>query len=165
MVKDKLKDAILVVLETAVDGSVVLADFMDNPRRFGHEGPRMDYPKSTLAAAIARLRKKGFIEKEINESKVILKLTEAGRDWLFFNKSDDQIEWDGLWRIVIFDVPEKHRRVRNILRRRLKEWGFNQWQKSVWASKKPLTDHLRNLVKQLGVEKWVIVMESNNTGK
>lgn len=165
MIRDKLKDIILVTLETAVDGSVVLADFLSDTRRFGREGPRMEYPKSTLAAAIGRLRKKGYVEKSIDEDKVILRLTEAGREWLFFNKSDDLIKWDGIWRLVIFDIPEKHARVRDILRRRLKEWGFNIWQKSVWASKKPLTDHLRKLVKDLGIEDWVLIIESTNAGR
>lgn len=163
MVREKLKDLILLTLESAVDYAVDLSDYYSNPRRFLWWQPR--YNKSALSTAISRLRKKGLVEKEINEGKVILKLTQAGRDWLFFNKTDDLIEWDGVWRLVIFDIPEKHRRVRNVLRRRLKEWGFNKWQKSVWASKKPLADHLKGLVKQLGVEDWVLVLESSNTGK
>lgn len=164
MVKEKLRDLILITLEAAVDYSVDLADYYSNPKHFSvHWQPR--YSKSALSTAISRLRKKGFVEKTIDEGKVILKLTEAGREWLFFNKSDDLIEWDGIWRLVIFDIPEKHARVRDILRRRLKEWGFNIWQKSVWASKKPLTEHLRKLVKDLKVEDWVLVMESNNVGK
>lgn len=157
-----MRDALLLALEKAADGAVVFADFYNNPRRFGYEGPRYEYPKSTLSTAILRLRKKGLIEKKIDEGEVILRLTQAGRDWLFFNKSDDLIDWDGVWRLVIFDIPEKHRRVRNILRRRLKEWGFKQWQKSLWASKKPLTAHLRSLVKKLGIEEWVLVIESSN---
>lgn len=164
MVKEKLRDALLLALEKAADGAVVFADFYDNPWRFGYEGPRYEYPKSTLSAALARLREKGLVEKTIDDGEVILKLTQAGRDWLFFNKSDEFLEWDGIWRLVIFDIPEKHSRVRNVLRRRLKEWGFRKWQKSVWASKKPLTAHLRDLVKQLGVEEWVLVIESSNTG-
>ena len=165
MIREKLKDVILLALEKAVDGAVEFADFYDNPRRYVWYGPRYEYPKSALSQAIMRLRKKGLVEKIIDEDKVILKLTEAGRKWLFFNKSDDLVEWDGIWRLVVFDIPEKHRRVRNVLRRRLKDWGFNKWQKSVWASKKPLTDHLRNLVGQLGVEEWVLVIESRSKGR
>ncbi|MBI2327574.1 CRISPR-associated endonuclease Cas2 [Candidatus Curtissbacteria bacterium] len=165
MVREKLRDAILLALEKAIDGAVEFADFYDNPRRYVWYGPRWEYPKSTLSAAIARLRKGGLVEKIIDEDRVVLKLTDAGRDWLLRNKLEDQMEhWDGVWRLVIFDIPERHTRVRDTLRRRLKEWGFNKWQKSVWASKKPLTDHLRKLVKELGIENWVLVVESTNTG-
>lgn len=160
-----MKDAILLALEKAVDGAVVFADFYDNPRRFVWYGPRYDYPKSTLSAAIARLRKKGLVEKVVYEDRVILRLTKSGWDWLIKHKIEDQIEWDGIWRLVIFDIPEKHKRVRETLRRRLKGWGFNPWQKSVWASKKPLTNILRSLVEELGVGDWVLIIESSNVGK
>lgn len=163
MVKEKLRDLVLLTLETAVDYAIDLSDYYSNPRRFLWWQPR--YNKSALSTAISRLRQKGLVEKIVDEEKVILKLTEAGREWLFFNKSDDLIDWDGVWRLVIFDIPEKHTRVRDTLRRRLKEWGFNKWQKSVWASKKPLTDHLRKLVKELGIEDWVLVVESTNIGR
>jgi phenylacetic acid degradation operon negative regulatory protein len=77
---------------------------------------------------------------------------------------DVEVNWDGVWRLVIFDIPESHKRVRDTLRRRLKEWGFNPWQKSVWATKKPLTDVLRELVKKLEVEDWVLIIESRDVG-
>lgn len=165
MVKDKLKDAILLALEKAVDGAVVFADFYDNPRRFVWYGPRYEYPKSTFSAAIVRLRKKGLVEKVVDEDQVVLRLTEIGRDWLLKHKRQDQIEWDGIWRLVIFDIPEKHKRIREILRRRLKDWDFTPWQKSVWVSKKPLTDNIRSLAKELGVDDWVLVVESSNVGR
>ena len=94
MIREKLKDVILLALEKAVDGAVEFADFYDNPRRYVWYGPRYEYPKSALSQAIMRLRKKGLVEKIIDEDKVILKLTEAGGKWLFFNKSDDLVEWD-----------------------------------------------------------------------
>ena len=166
MVRNRLRDAILLALEKAVDGYVVFEDFYANPRQFAREGLKWEYPKSNISKAISRLRQKGLVEKVFDEGKVIVRLTEAGREWTFFNKGDDDlVDWDGLWRIVIFDIPEKHSRVRNILRRRLKEWGFVRWQKSVWASKKPLTDHLRDLVKKLEIEEWVLIFESKNIGR
>lgn len=164
MIKKKIRDAILLALEKTVDGFVEFSEFYDNPRRYVWYGPPY-VKKSALSSAIARLREKGFIEKQKNEGKIIFKLTDLGRDWIMKNQSEDQIEWDGVWRLVVFDIPEKHRRVRNILRRRLKEWGFTVWQKSVWATKKPLTDALRKLIKDLKVEDWVLVIESDNTGK
>jgi len=160
----KLRDSILLALEKAVDGFVVFADFYDNPRRFVWYGPR-DLPKSNLSVVLFRLRKQGFIEKTKEEGKIILRLTQAGSDWLLKRLVYDEEKWDGIWRLVVFDIPESHRRVRDALRRRLKEWGFRSWQKSVWACRKPLTGALRDLVKQLRVEDWVLVIESNNVGE
>ena len=38
--------------------------------------------------------------------------------------------WDGHWRIVLFDIPEKRRLGREALRSKLKQLGFYQLQKS-----------------------------------
>ena len=41
---------------------------------------------------------------------------------------------DGVWKLVIFDIPEKHKYVRNVLRAKLKTLHFKKWQNSIWAS-------------------------------
>lgn len=40
-------------------------------------------------------------------------------------------KWDGKWRIVIFDIPEKLRSARDAFRERLLKIGFHEIQKSV----------------------------------
>ena len=39
--------------------------------------------------------------------------------------------WDKKWRMVIFDIPEKHKPAREVLRETLKRLGFYEYQKSV----------------------------------
>jgi DNA-binding transcriptional regulator PaaX len=41
--------------------------------------------------------------------------------------------WDGKWRIVLFDVPETKRPIRDYLRGVLKRLGFKEFQRSMWA--------------------------------
>ena len=43
-------------------------------------------------------------------------------------------KWDGKWRIVIFDIPNKYKQVRDIFRMRLKQLGLKQLQESVYVS-------------------------------
>ncbi|MDZ7586710.1 MAG: CRISPR-associated endonuclease Cas2 [Patescibacteria group bacterium] len=43
-------------------------------------------------------------------------------------------EWDGYWRLVIFDIAEKKSNLRKQLRNKLKELGFGMWQKSIYIS-------------------------------
>ncbi len=40
--------------------------------------------------------------------------------------------WDGKWRIVAFDIPEKYSALRDKVRRILKQAGFIKLQHSVW---------------------------------
>ncbi|MFZ2303695.1 MAG: hypothetical protein WAV98_02825 [Minisyncoccia bacterium] len=41
--------------------------------------------------------------------------------------------WDGKWRIVMFDVPEKFKKTREALRMHFKNMGFYEFQKSVFV--------------------------------
>lgn len=41
--------------------------------------------------------------------------------------------WDGKWRIIIFDILENRRRVRDLLRNRLRWYGFKELQRSAWV--------------------------------
>lgn len=159
--KKSLTNAILLGLEKTVDGVVRLEDFTTHSYIYarGYDRP---LKKSALSIALKRLREKGYLEKEHNEGKIIFKLTQAGQEFLTLSKSDDEIEWDQKWRLVIFDIPENKRGVRDILRSRLKMWGFTPWQKSVWATKKNITQKLRRFVSELGIEDWVLVIESDN---
>lgn len=40
--------------------------------------------------------------------------------------------WDKKWRVVMFDIPEKDRQLRNIIRDKLYRIGFEQVQKSIF---------------------------------
>lgn len=153
---------LLYVLEKSIDGYVRFEDFAYHYYRYHYGVPELK--KSALAAALKRLREKGFIEKDyINEKELVIKLTDEGRSILMLEGGEPE-KWDGKWRVVVFDIPEQRRIIRNLFRRNLKKWGFRPLQKSVWISKKNITDHLFNYIKDLGVEKWVWVFESEKYG-
>jgi DNA-binding transcriptional regulator PaaX len=40
--------------------------------------------------------------------------------------------WDGRWRVVLFDVPESKRPIRDYIRGVLKRYGFKEFQRSMW---------------------------------
>jgi len=62
-----------------------------------------------------------------------------------------QRPWDGIWRIVAFDIPESLERLRAQLRRRLREHRFGWLQNSVWISPRPV-DNFRSAVGETGVD-------------
>lgn len=55
-------------------------------------------------------------------------------------------EWDKKWRIVLFDVPEKDRRFRDVLREHLRELKFFKLQHSVFVSPFPCEKQLMELI-------------------
>ncbi len=56
-----------------------------------------------------------------------------------------QKRWDGTWRILLFDVLENQRTVREALRGKLKELGFYKLQKSVWVHAFPCKKEITTL--------------------
>lgn len=153
--KKSLTKAILLVLEKAVDGYVRFEDFTYHHYRYHYGYP--DLKKSSLSQALKRLREGGLIEQVKLKNDVVIKLTDEGRGLI--NDEFDESKWDGKYRIVIFDIPEQRRIIRNLFRRNLKKWGFKHLQKSVWISKRNVFDKLEAYIKELGIEQWVIVME------
>lgn len=159
--KTSLGDFLLISLEKATDGYVRLEDFLYNTHIYakGYDRP---LKKASFAKALKRLREKGFVEV-LNEREVLIKLTDDGYAKALLEKLKhlEQVR-DGKWRIVAFDIPETHALTRNLFRRRLKEFGFKQLQKSVWISKIDCTNLIRSYVKDLGISKWVSVLEAEN---
>ena len=68
----------------------------------------------------------------------VIEITEKGKKKILqYNIEDMNIKlparWDGHWRIVIFDIPEKFKKARNALSGKIKDLGFFPLQKSVFV--------------------------------
>ncbi|MGB9743574.1 MAG: hypothetical protein ACPLW9_02610 [Minisyncoccales bacterium] len=71
-------------------------------------------------------------------------------------------KWNGKYWLVIFDIPNTSRLVRDILRKKLKEWEFYPLQKSVWLHAFDCRKEVKLLQKFLGLNRRQIqVLEVN----
>ncbi|OGY09716.1 MAG: hypothetical protein A2700_00585 [Candidatus Blackburnbacteria bacterium RIFCSPHIGHO2_01_FULL_44_64] len=164
--RSKVTNLILLTLEKSIDGLVRLEDLMSKRNHYAY-GYGWDYPlkKASLAKALQRLREGGFVDL-IEDEELILRLTDKGRKKAVIAELQSPGEkWDRKWRVVIFDIPEKRRAARDLLRHNLKSWGFTSWQKSVWVSKKDCTKALRKYISSIGIEEWVLILETDNIGR
>ena len=66
--------------------------------------------------------------------------------------------WDEKWRIVLFDIPEKDRKFRNILREHLRALDFLKLQHSVFVSPCPFEKSILELVALYSAERYVRVI-------
>jgi len=77
--------------------------------------------------------------------------------------------WDGKWRMIIFDIPENKKIVREALRKKIQELGFQELQKSVFIYPYPCNKEIEIVVKFFKAEKFVkqfiAVGLDNNTEK
>src|SRR3989338_1874036 len=113
-----------------ISGAVILAlQHHANMSRFFKQLPRdlRKYKETQLRRALHRLKKQSRIEyiKE-SDNNMTIKITKGGRDFLrkmdFDNLTLERTEnWDKKWRLVIFDIPEKKKPAREVLREKLKD--------------------------------------------
>jgi hypothetical protein len=71
-----------------------------------------------------------------------------------------QKKWDEVWRVVFFDIPEKHRYARDILRDKLKRMGFFQIQQSTWVYPYECKEELDLVCEYISVQQYVLFCES-----
>ena len=153
---------LLKTLEKAADVGITIYDISENRHRSIYTFPNIR--KYSLYHAVHRLTRDGLVEKSKHEGKILLRLTSGGKEELEILEALKADHWDGKFRVVIFDVPEKHRKVRDAFRERLKQWGLVSWQKSTWVSKKDIAIPIRKFIKELGIEDWAMVLVTDDVG-
>lgn len=112
--------------------------------------------EGTRRSSIWRLKNGRIIQtkgKDINNQDIFGLTSQGEKKALFafinaearLHKKDND-EWDGGWRIVFFDIPEKKRKYRDYLRKTLKTIGFREFQKSIWICPYPVPSFLQELL-------------------
>lgn len=114
------------------------------------------YNRRRLGQTLKRLHKQKIVDMIETEEGPVVKITENGLTRALKYKLDDmkikrKDSWDKKWRIVIFDIPEQKRRLRDAFRDRLKQLGFYQLQKSVFVHAFPCFNEVEFLRQIYGV--------------
>lgn len=80
--------------------------------------------------------------------------TKGALEFLRFNIDDKKKKekWDGKWRMVIFDILEDQRQIRNLLRNRLRWLGFKELQKSVWIFPYDVSKELKEVLEICNID-------------
>lgn len=100
------------------------------------EGRRPERKK--IKRVLYNLEKRKLISLKEAGGELIATFNEKGKKLVLKYKFDELAtkkpsKWDKKWRIVIFDIPEKKKRARGVLRDKLKQLGFYQLQRSVFV--------------------------------
>lgn len=125
------------------------------PKEWGKEN------RQALERAINSLYVSHLVqEKQHKDGTTTLVLSENGKQRaLRFNINKMEIkkptQWDKKWRIVMFDVPEKLRRLRDSLRFHFKEIGLIELQKSVFVYPYPCSKEIEFILEFYNVRKHV----------
>lgn len=117
--------------------------------------------RQSLKRAIKGLYQSKLIkEKENQDGTITLVLTDKGKEKaLTYNLDEMEIkkpkQWDGKWRIVLFDIPERARKIRDAFRQHLKQLNFYEFQKSVFVHPYDCQDEIEYLTEFYDAKRFI----------
>lgn len=135
-------------------------------KEIGKEWEKIE--RQGLRRAIRSLYQSKLIkEKENSDGTITIVLTNKGEEKaLTYNLDEMTIRkpkhWDSKWRIVLFDIPEKMRRIRDAFRHHLNQLGFYELQKSVFVHPFACQDEIDYLIEFYNARRFIrfIIAES-----
>lgn len=136
--KGYIQDAVLATVALAglcawimvAPNTLQLLRFVKNIHRFNNQAK----------TAIGRLAQKGLIRFTSKGNIKYVEITEKGRLVFALEREKAALrarskkKWDKRYRMIIFDIPERRRAVRDQLRHTMRACGFLRIQDSVWVS-------------------------------
>lgn len=128
----------IVLLILAQKGPRTFAELRKDP--LGHQlaGHRSE---NSFYTALARLKRRRQIVRTPDHRYELTGTGEYAALKAYVRKETVQLErsdtgrtrsWDGKWRLIVFDVPESKRNIRDYFRSLLKRLGFAEFQRSMW---------------------------------
>ncbi len=117
-----------------------------------------DIGRKNFSKLIHYLKKNNFIKSKNLENKKAIMITNKGIDKVLKTSFDIEVNKkrkDGKWIMLMFDVPEKSRRSRRLLRSILHNLGYKIFQKSVWISPYDVSKKTEKLLQLYSLDKYV----------
>jgi len=161
--RKKKRDVQHAVLATiAVTGLVAFAAIAGNALQLldylPNEKYNLKYRAKTAAGRLVAKKYAVWIERD---GKKYLRITPSGRKALEFEQAkvvlkNQKKKWDGRWRMVAFDIPERRKAVRFRLCAVMREIGFVRLQNSVWVYPYDCEDFIALLKAELKIGKDVL---------
>jgi|SRR3989344_3234828 len=127
-----------------------------------------NYNKNEFSKTVHYLKRKKFINIKDNlDNTCTIELTEGGIKKLLKYDIDNitikpMKKWDGRWRFVMFDIPDKRRKASNALREKLKKLGFSQFQKSIWVYPYPIGNEIEFIAEVFNIRQFIKMGEMVN---
>jgi CRISPR-associated endonuclease Cas2 len=156
---------VMVVPSLAISLKAIIEAF-ENKHSLLLRNKKEKIDKTKVKRVLYNLEKRGLVSlKEINGD-LLATFNKNGKKLVLRYKFDEleikkPRKWDGKWRVVIFDIPEKKKLARDILREKLEKLGFYQLQKSVFIHPFECQQEIELISKIYEIEPFVYFMKAN----
>lgn len=154
---------LFMVLETAGEGiSSPRTIIQTLEKKFSDHVLNHNLIKRKLAYA----HRQGYLNRYGDDKHPHYQLSEAGEQRLaqltFQSLRFDPKKWDQCWRILIFDIPEPKRAVRDMVRRLVKQAGMRKLQRSVWVTPFDCEKQFEILCRAYNIKQYLLLVETRN---
>ena len=122
----------------AIGGLIVASFALPNlPQIFSLFGVKTSRERYKMNRILQNLEKQKLIDIYGKGDDIVMEITEKGKKRILKYKFDEIVivrpkKWDGYWRMIIFDIPERYKKGRDALTRKFKEMEIYPLQKSVF---------------------------------
>lgn len=129
---------------------------------------RLDVGERAARLALSRMARKGWLSTRKEGRRSQYSLTPRG--WSLLVQGGQRIfepptrEWDGMWQIVVFSLPEKKRSLRHAFRTRLPWFGFGQLAPNMWISPHNRKTEILALCNELNMQSHVEIFSGVHMG-
>ena len=124
-----------------------------------------EFSKPTFSLILSRLKKDGLVKRTGGKRYALWRITQKGKDKLkSYSYSMKPAQPDGIPRLVMYDIPEKERKKRDLLRYELLACNYKQLQRSVWLGYCPLPEEFVQTLKDMGLGGKVHIVSINKRG-
>jgi DNA-binding transcriptional regulator PaaX len=135
----------------AAPNTVQLIDYLN---------PKGSHERNRIWKAIKYLEQQNRIAFEEQGAHIYVTLTKQGRiqldeDAIWEMTIEPPRRWDHKWRIVMFDLPRTHERVRQSFRLKLEDLGFKLYQRSVFIYPHECHEEIHTVAKWYGVDQYI----------
>ena len=143
------------ILKTLAEKPAIPLDFFKE-----YDDPKTNY---ALVRSLKNLVEAGYAEMHKGGQKDYVRITKKGKSKLNTIRLEGEdalvpISWDGLWRIIILDIPEERKNEREALRYLLKKANFVYIKNTVWVSPLPYEHLFTNIKKDLGLSTELMII-------
>lgn len=140
---------------------IVIKPFLDEKRR-KDENEWKKFNTWRLRQVLNRMHQQRFVEVIEENGTQIVKISEKGRKKLLkYDLETMELKnknWDGKWRIIIYDIFSQKREERELFRKTLRKLKFLQLQRSVYLTPFKCYDEIEYLRQICNIDKEVLIL-------
>ncbi len=142
-----------------------MANYLPGPKNPIFRKYQKDRNKRKFTNLVYYLKRKGYIRIKNLKNKQAIMLTKEGMGKAL--KASFKIEGkvkrkDGRWIMLIFDMPEKYRKSRDLLRGVLHNLGYKMFQQSVWITPYDVSEKTEKLMQFYSLDGYVKIFLIEN---